>query len=135
MKIRGAGLPRTGTMSTRTALEKLDLAPCFHGDCPITQNLAGPATQFYRGEKDALLDALRSYPAGLDWPIVGLFDELMAHYPDAVCCTQCGYAHFAPLFGKQCTPFYTRIHGLTSVEFLRLFDLFFELLRIDYVMM
>ena len=70
-----AGLPRTGTMSTRTALEKLDLAPCFHGDCPITQNLAGPATQFYRGEKDALLDALRSCPAGLDWPIVGLFDK------------------------------------------------------------
>ena len=50
---------------------------------PITQNLAGPATQFYRGEKDALLDALRSCPAGLDWPIVGLFDELMAHNPDA----------------------------------------------------
>ena len=83
MKILGAGLPRTGTLSARTALENLDLAPCFHGDCLITQNLAGPATQFYRGEKDALLDALRSYPAGLDWPIVGLFDELMAHYPDA----------------------------------------------------
>ena len=108
MKILGAGLPRTGTLSTRTALENLDLGPCFHGDCLITQNLAGPATQFYRGEKDALLDALRSYPAGLDWPIVGLFDELMAHYSDARvliniwALARCGYAHFAPLFGKKC---------------------------------
>ena len=48
-----------------------------------------PKTQDFEKQKVQLvsnppvLDALRSCPAGLDWPIVGLFDELMAHYPDA----------------------------------------------------
>ena len=119
MKILGAGLLRTGTLSTRTALENLDLAPCFHGDCLITQNLAGPATQFYRGEKDALLDALRSYPAGLDWPIVGLFDELMAHYPDARVLLNIRdsgevwvRSFRATVWQAMQMPGYTRIHGL-----------------------
>ena len=30
LEVIGAGLPRTGTLSTRAALEKL-LGPCYHG--------------------------------------------------------------------------------------------------------
>lgn len=142
MKIIGAGLPRTGTLSTRAALESLALAPCFHGDSIVTLNLSDPVTQFYRGDKEALLDVLRSYPAGLDWPIVALVDELMIHNPDARVLLNIRdsgevwvRSFRATIWQLMQLPVFTRIHGwfgegsaktVTSVEFNRLFDLFFE---------
>jgi len=30
MKLIGAGLPRTGTLTQKVALEQLGLAPCYH---------------------------------------------------------------------------------------------------------
>ncbi len=79
----GAGLPRTGTLSQKVALEMLGLAPCYHmvnvlGDL-------GEAEVWRRaleGERPwgEVFDGCR---ATVDWPGSFFYRELMADYPDA----------------------------------------------------
>ena len=141
MKLIGAGLPRSGTLSTRSALESLDYAPCFHGDTLAAHQLTGPVTAFYRGEKEPLLNELKSYRAMLDFPLVALVDELIEHYPDArVLLTVRDSAEVWVRSFRQTVwklmqlPWYTRIHSwfggtpvtVVSPEFNQLFDLFFQ---------
>ncbi|HEY2160318.1 MAG TPA: sulfotransferase [Solirubrobacteraceae bacterium] len=83
MRLIGAGLPRTGTLSQKVALEMLGLAPCYH-----MVNVLGDLdeAQLWRralegeGPWDEIFDG---YPATVDWPGSYFYKELIEKYPDA----------------------------------------------------
>lgn len=83
MKVIGAGLPRTGTLSQKVALEMLGLGPCYH-----MVNVLGNldlAPQWRRamdgeGNWDEIFDGFEST---VDWPGSFFYRELMEVYPEA----------------------------------------------------
>jgi hypothetical protein len=83
MKVIGAGLPRTGTLTQKVALEMLGFGPCYHmvnvlGDLTKvpewTEALAG------RGDWATIFAGFQST---VDWPGGFFYEELMEVYPDA----------------------------------------------------
>lgn len=85
LRIVGAGLPRTGTTSLKTALEQLLGAPCYH-----MRELAGNLDHAmswrdaFDGNPPDWAEFLAGYAAGVDWPVSWFWRELAATYPDAV---------------------------------------------------
>jgi hypothetical protein len=83
VKLIGAGLPRTGTMSRKLALEMLGFGPCYHM-FPILNRpeLARPWRRALDGDVDwgTIFDGCQST---LDWPGAFFYRELMEAYPDA----------------------------------------------------
>ena len=84
LQVIGAGFGRTGTASTRAALEVLLGEPCYH----MFEALAhldhhGAWLAAAAGDADALTDVLDAYGATVDWPGCSLWRELMEVYPDA----------------------------------------------------
>ena len=83
MKLIGAGLPRTATLTQRASLEILGLGPCYH-----MQNVFADMSQVGRW-RDVLdgrirvTDILDGYPAMVDWPGSYYYQELMQAYPEA----------------------------------------------------
>jgi hypothetical protein len=83
MKVIGAGLPRTGTLSQKVALERLGLAPCHHM-VEVFANL--PEARLWRQAMEGELRAaeiLTDFPACVDWPGSYHYVELMEDFPDA----------------------------------------------------
>jgi hypothetical protein len=84
LKLIGAGLGRTGTMSLKLALEHLGFGPCFHmvevfAGMPRTLELWEAAA---RGKAD--WDAVfEGYAATVDYPGCTFWRELAAKYPEA----------------------------------------------------
>jgi hypothetical protein len=83
LKLIGAGLPRTATLTQRAALETLGLAPCYH-----MQNVFAEMSEAgrWRDALDGKLPAaeiVKDYPAVVDWPGSYYYRELMEAYPDA----------------------------------------------------
>lgn len=83
MKVIGAGLPRTGTLSQKVALEMLGFGPCYHmvnilTDLPLTEQWA----RAMDGEHDwaAIFGEHRST---VDWPGSYFYRELAAANPEA----------------------------------------------------
>src|SRR5947209_7131835 len=83
MKVIGAGLPRTGTLSQKVALEVLGVGPCYH----MVNVLADLdlADQWRRalegdGQWDEIFDGFEST---VDWPGSFFHRELIHVYPDA----------------------------------------------------
>lgn len=84
LKVIGAGLGRTGTMSLKLALEQLGFGRCHH----MMEVFAAPAQiDVWRraglGEAtdwDALFEGFAS---AVDWPSAEFYDQLAEHYPDA----------------------------------------------------
>lgn len=83
MKLIGAGLPRTATLSQKVALEVLGLSPCYHmvnvlGDLdevpPWRRALEGEAPW---------QEVLGGSQATVDWPGGFFYRELAEAYPDA----------------------------------------------------
>ncbi|HSW74602.1 MAG TPA: sulfotransferase [Candidatus Saccharimonadales bacterium] len=84
VKIIGAGMWRTGTVSLRAALEQLTGKPCHH----MTEVVAHPATAplWLRTAATGHADwpkLLGGYNACLDWPSMAFWEELSDFYPDA----------------------------------------------------
>jgi hypothetical protein len=83
MRLIGAGLPRTGTLSQKVALEMLGLAPCYHM-VNVLMNL--DEAQVWRraldgeGPWDEVFDG---FQATVDWPGSFFYPELVEAYPDA----------------------------------------------------
>jgi Sulfotransferase domain len=82
MKLIGAGLPRTGTLSQKVALEMLGLAPCYH----MVNVLADlDEAQLWRqalegdGPWEEVFDG---FQATVEWPGSFFFRELVDFYPD-----------------------------------------------------
>jgi Sulfotransferase domain len=83
MKLIGAGLPRTGTLSQKIALEMLGLAPCYH-----MVNVLGELDETERWRKVlhkelAIDEVLGDFEATVDWPGSFFTKELIEVYPDA----------------------------------------------------
>ena len=82
MKLIGAGLPRTGTLSQKIALEMLGVAPCYH-----MVNVLGELEETERWRQavnnelslDTILDG---FQATVDWPGSYFTRELVEIYPD-----------------------------------------------------
>ena len=83
MKLIGAGLPRTGTLSQKVALEMLGLAPCYH-----MVNVLGDLDEALvwrralEGEQP-WEEVFDGYQSTVDWPGSFFYKELVEFYPDA----------------------------------------------------
>jgi hypothetical protein len=83
VKLIGAGLPRTATLSQKIALEMLGLAPCYH-----MVNVLGELDETERWRQaldhELGLDAIfEGFQASVDWPGSFFWRELIDTYPDA----------------------------------------------------
>ena len=84
LKVIGAGLGRTGTLSLKFALERLGFGPCYH----MIEIMAKGRERLpqwidvVRGSPDwdAIFDGFAST---VDYPTCYFWRELAAHYPDA----------------------------------------------------
>jgi hypothetical protein len=83
MKVIGAGLPRTGTLSQKIALEQLGFGPCYHM-VNVLANL-DLAPQWRRAlDGDAKWDEVfDGFESSVDWPGSFFYRELIELYPDA----------------------------------------------------
>jgi sulfotransferase family protein len=83
MKLIGAGLPRTGTLTQMVALEMLGLTPCYHWVNILADlDQVDVWNRALDGEEpwDEVFDGVQ---ATVDWPGGYFWRELMEHYPDA----------------------------------------------------
>jgi hypothetical protein len=84
LKVVGAGFGRTGTLSLKTALEKLDCGPCYHmmEVFPRPEHVA----MWHRlafGQPMDWDELFRGFRATVDWPSTRWWREIAAHYPAA----------------------------------------------------
>jgi hypothetical protein len=84
VRIIGAGVGRTGTLSLKAALERLGLGPCFHGrhvlDHPDRLPLWQAAAE---GRPVDWCAVLAGYAATVDWPGAAYWRELADAFPAA----------------------------------------------------
>lgn len=85
LKVIGAGLGRTGTLSLKLALEQVGFGPCYH----MMEVFRGGATRIPHWNAiaennnpgwDTVFDGFQST---VDWPACNYYRELMDKYPDA----------------------------------------------------
>jgi hypothetical protein len=84
LQVIGAGLPRTGTLSMKAALEELGFGRCYH----MEEIFADPArasawAAFFAGEPTDWEAVFKGYGAGVDAPICFAWQALVQAYPDA----------------------------------------------------
>ena len=84
MKVIGAGVGRTGTMSLKLALQALGFGPCYHMEA-VFNDLEKRVPQWnavLAGKPDwgAIYDGFQS---AVDWPTAAFYRELHAAFPDA----------------------------------------------------
>jgi hypothetical protein len=84
LKVVGAGFGRTGTLSLKTALEKLNCGPCYHmmEVFPRPEHVA----MWHRlafGQPMDWDELFRGFRATVDWPSTRWWREIAAHYPAA----------------------------------------------------
>ena len=85
LRVVGAGLGRTGTMSLKLALERLLGAPCYHmlevfvhpEHIPVWHAAA-------RNEPVDWRALFAGYAAAVDWPVGSFWPEVSAAFPDAL---------------------------------------------------
>jgi hypothetical protein len=84
IKVIGAGLGRTGTLSLKAALEELGFSRCYHmTDVFAHMDHAKVWDDAARGQPvdwDALF---QGYQATVDWPGCAFYETFMQRYPDA----------------------------------------------------
>ena len=83
MKVIGAGLPRTGTLSQKVALEMLGFGPCYHmvnvlTDLPLAEQWARAMDE--PADWEAIFG---EHESTVDWPGSFFYRELADAYPDA----------------------------------------------------
>ncbi|WP_433236187.1 sulfotransferase family protein [Streptosporangium sp. CA-135522] len=84
MRVIGAGFGRTGTLSLKTALERLGFGPCHH----MTEVIEHPGQirqwlALAEGRPVNWDDLLGGYDSCVDWPSAAYWNELAEHYPEA----------------------------------------------------
>jgi hypothetical protein len=85
LRVVGAGVGRTGTLSLKVALEKLLGAPCYHMMEVFTHpEHAQHWLSAGRGQMPDWDELLKGYVAAVDWPSCAWWPELAARYPDAL---------------------------------------------------
>jgi hypothetical protein len=84
LKLIGAGFGRTGTLSLKSALERLGFGPCHHM-IELVDN-AEQTALWLRIARDETADwdaVYRGYQATVDWPGARFWRQLTAHFPTA----------------------------------------------------
>jgi hypothetical protein len=83
LSVIGAGLPRTGTMSLKLALERLGLGPCHHmSEVFLHPERVEAFVRVAEGEPDWEA-AYQGYASGVDAPTCFFWHELSEAYPTA----------------------------------------------------
>jgi hypothetical protein len=84
LQVVGAGFGRTGTLSLKSALEKLGFGPCYHmmEVFPRPEHVAMWHRLAMGGPMDWDL-LFRDFRAAVDWPAARWWREIAAHFPDA----------------------------------------------------
>jgi hypothetical protein len=85
LRVVGAGLGRTGTLSLKLALERLLGAPCYH----MTEVFAHPEhiALWHAAARDEPVDwhaLFAGYAAAVDWPVGSFWTEVSEAFPDAL---------------------------------------------------
>src|SRR5690348_11505623 len=83
MRLIGAGLPRTGTLSQKIALEMLGVGPCYHmvdvlGELSRVDEWAEAV-----GGTPRWSEIFSGYQSTVDWPGSYFYRELREAYPEA----------------------------------------------------
>ncbi len=83
MRLIGAGLPRTGTLSQKVALEMLGAGPCYH-----MVNVLGDLDEVSKWQRaldgeENWGEIFGGFQATVDWPGAYFYRELVEAYPDA----------------------------------------------------
>jgi Sulfotransferase domain len=84
VELIGAGLPRTGTLTQKEALERLGLGPCYHW-IDVLADLDGQVPKWdgaLDGEVQAA-DILEGYRSTVDWPGGHFYKQLAESFPEA----------------------------------------------------
>ncbi len=84
VELIGAGLPRTGTLTQKEALERLGLGPCYHW-IDVLADLDGQVPKWdgaLDGEVPAA-DILEGFRSTVDWPGGYFYKQLADSFPDA----------------------------------------------------
>ena len=84
IELIGAGLPRTGTLTQKEALELLGLSPCYHW-VDVLADLDGQVP-LWNGAMDGSVQPsaiLEGYRSTVDWPGGYFYAQLLDAYPDA----------------------------------------------------
>lgn len=84
LELIGAGFGRTGTLSLKSAIEKVGAGPCYHM-LEVPRN-PGHAERWHAAAIDGDADwesLLAGYPATVDWPGCRFWRELARAYPNA----------------------------------------------------
>ncbi len=84
LKIVGAGFGRTGTLSLKSALERLGFGPCYH----MFEVVERPAhiEMWHRLAFGGSMDwdlLFKDFQSAVDWPAARYWRELADYYPDA----------------------------------------------------
>jgi Sulfotransferase domain len=83
MRLIGAGLPRTGTLSQKVALEMLGFGPCYHMvDVLGDLDLVAKWRRALDGDPD-WDDIFGEHQSTVDWPGSFYYRDLLDVYPDA----------------------------------------------------
>ena len=86
LKVIGAGLGRTGTMSLKLALEQLLGGPCYHMT-ELFQHLEAHTPLWHAAARGEAVDwdqVFSGYIAAVDEPVSMLWKPITEYYPDAV---------------------------------------------------
>jgi len=88
LKVIGAGLSRTGTLSTRAALEELLGGACYHGVVPVVERrehlpLWSAAISSGKLTQSTHCQLLQDYSAGVDYPFNLFWRQLLDLHPSA----------------------------------------------------
>jgi hypothetical protein len=84
LQIIGSGFGRTGTMSTKMALQQLGFGPCHHM-IEVIENPVQPAhwKAIAAGEKVVWAEVFDGYKSQVDWPGAAIWRETSVAFPDA----------------------------------------------------
>ncbi|MGK2913635.1 MAG: sulfotransferase family protein [Porticoccaceae bacterium] len=83
LSIIGAGFGRTGTVSLRAALERLDRGPVHHMMEVIKNPAQSPLWVQALTDSSVLRQILADYRSAIDWPTCHFWRDLMDLYPTA----------------------------------------------------
>jgi Sulfotransferase domain len=83
MRLIGAGLPRTATLSQKVALETLGLAPCYHMVNVLADLDEARLWERALAGEEPWDEVFEGFAATVDWPGSYFYKELIQAYPEA----------------------------------------------------
>jgi len=84
LRIIGSGFGRTGTMSTKMALEELGLGPCHHMiEVALNPTQLAHWKAIAAGQKVAWDEVFDGYVSQVDWPGAAVWRDTSIAFPDA----------------------------------------------------